>query len=256
MDTASHSHFVLFRSAAILGTLAHQFFFKRVEVDTHPLLIALTFLGAPYAVKHVLSSYFQQYAQVTIRTSFFVVGCFLLSLWASMLLYRAFFHPLNKFPGPSPAKLSKLWALTQTAKTGLRWYQVDTSLHQRYGDYVRTGLSPQFSQKTTWVLLIWIVGPRELSITDPEAVSLIYGFTSKTFKGPFYDSMEESVSTTRDKVFHKQRRQVWDSSLKSCEDFEPLIRGTAMLRSIPYCSITARNSSHLPTASSKEFGLI
>jgi hypothetical protein len=66
-------------------------------------------------------------------------------------------------------------------------------------------------------VLISISGPRELSITDPNAINAIYGFSSKTFKGPFYDSMEESVNTTRDKVFHKQRRIVWDSSMKSCK---------------------------------------
>ena len=61
------------------------------------------------------------------------------------------------------------------------------------------------------------LGPRELSILDPQAIPLILGFSSKTFKGPFYDSMEDSVSTTRDKVFHKQRRKIWDSSIKQCE---------------------------------------
>ena len=127
--------------AAILGLVAHQCFFRRVEVDTHPLLIALAFIGAPFAVKHILSNYFQQYAQMTCGTSFLIVGCFLFSLWTSMLLYRAFFHPLNKFRGPMPAKLSKIWAFVQTAKTGLKWYRVDAVLHQEYGDYVRTGMS-------------------------------------------------------------------------------------------------------------------
>ena len=127
--------------AAILGLVAHQCFFKLVEVDTHPLLIALTFIAAPFAVKHILSNCFQKYAQITSETSFFAVGCFLFSLWTSMLLYRAFFHPLNKFPGPTPAKLSKIWAFVQTAKTRLKWYRVDAVLHQEYGDYVRTGMS-------------------------------------------------------------------------------------------------------------------
>ncbi|KAF8850804.1 cytochrome P450 [Acephala macrosclerotiorum] len=72
---------------------------------------------------------------------------------------------------------------------------LDAELRQKYGDFVRTG-------------------PRELSIIDPQAIPLILGFSSKTFKGPFYDSMEDSVSTARDEVFHKQRRKVWDSSMK------------------------------------------
>lgn len=205
----------LFAAATLSGFIAHHVFFKRVEVDTHPLLIAIAFAVAPFAVKHVLSSYFQQYAEITIGASFLVVGCSLLSLWTSMLVYRAFFHSLNKFPGPFPAKLSKFWALSQTAKSGLKWYQVDEELHHRYGDYVRTGES-QSIPAIMLVMLSETVGPRELSITDPNALPIILGFSSKTFKGPFYDSMEESVSTTRDKAFHKQRRQVWDSSMKSC----------------------------------------
>lgn len=130
----------LFAVAAGLGIVAHLCFFRRFEVDTHPLLIAVCFSAAPSAVRETLSTYFQQYAHITTRTSVVTVGCFVLSLWTSMLLYRAFFHPLKTFPGPRPAKLSKIWAFVQTAKTGLKWYQVDEALHQEYGDYVRTGL--------------------------------------------------------------------------------------------------------------------
>ena len=65
--------------------------------------------------------------------------------------------------------------------------------------------------------LIEYLGPRELSITDPNALSYVLGFGAKTSKGPFYDSMEESVSTTTNKAFHKHRRHVWDSSMKLCE---------------------------------------
>jgi hypothetical protein len=143
----------LFAIAAVLGVASHQCFFKRVEVDTHPVLIAVSFLTAPFAVKHILSNYFQQHAQITSGTSFLVVGCFLISLWTSMLLYRAFFHPLKNFRGPLPAKLSKIWALMQTAKSGLKWYQVNAALHQEYGDYVRTGLSPRSSSIASAMLI-------------------------------------------------------------------------------------------------------
>lgn len=65
--------------------------------------------------------------------------------------------------------------------------------------------------------MLILAGPRELSINDPKAIPLILGFTAKASKGPFYDSMEDSVSTTRDSAFHKQRRKVWDTSIKSRE---------------------------------------
>ena len=130
---------ILFGAAALFGVVVHQAFFKRVEVDTHPLLIFTAFAGAPFVLKAVLGRCFDQYAGITTLTSISVVACSILSLWTSMLVYRAFFHPLRHFPGPFGARLSKFWALSQTAKSGMRWYQVDEVLHQRYGDYVRTG---------------------------------------------------------------------------------------------------------------------
>jgi hypothetical protein len=134
----------LFAAAALSGVIAHHVFFKRVEVDTRPLLIAITFFSAPSALKYFLSSCSPQHAGITYGTSFVIVLCFVLSLWTSMLVYRAFFHPLDKFPGPFPAKFSKLWAFWQTAKTGMKWYQVDEALHKQYGDYVRTGSFPMY----------------------------------------------------------------------------------------------------------------
>jgi hypothetical protein len=59
-----------------------------------------------------------------------------------------------------------------------------------------------------------IQGPRELTIFDPEAIGPIYGFSSKARKGPFYGAMQQSLHTTRDHDFHKQRRKVWDLAFK------------------------------------------
>lgn len=59
-------------------------------------------------------------------------------------------------------------------------------------------------------------GPRELVIFDAEAITPVLGFASITGKGPFYDSMETSVNTTRDKEFHRKRRKVWDNAFKIC----------------------------------------
>lgn len=90
-------------------------------------------------------------------------------------------------------------------------------------------------------------GPRELSICDPKAIPLILGFSSKTFKGPFYDSMEDSVSTTRDKVFHKQRRKVWDSSMKQCKYCVILMHSGMLMTSPQYLPHTAPNWKRSPT---------
>lgn len=57
-------------------------------------------------------------------------------------------------------------------------------------------------------------GPRELSIADPEAIVPVLGSASRTSKGPFYGSMEQSLHTTRNKEFHRLRRRVWDNAFK------------------------------------------
>lgn len=129
----------LFSTASLSGILAHQAIFKRFEVDTHPVVIGVVFLGAPFAIAHGLKNYVPRYADSAQLIAFLIVGCFLLSLLTSILVYRALFHPLRDFPGPFSARLSKLWALTQAVKSYLKWYQVDAELHQKYGDYVRTG---------------------------------------------------------------------------------------------------------------------
>jgi hypothetical protein len=131
---------VLFATTVLLGVSAHLFLFKRVEVDSQPLIIAGLFLGAPFFVSYILSHYSAQYAKHSLKTAFSLLGCFTSSLGSSILLYRAFFHRLGKFPGPFLAKLSKFWALRQTIRTGMKWYQVDVELHKQYGDYVRTGI--------------------------------------------------------------------------------------------------------------------
>jgi cytochrome P450 len=85
---------------------------------------------------------------------------------------------------------------------------VQQDLQKEFGDYVRTG-------------------PRELSIFDPEAVQVLYGFQSKTSKGPFYDVMEKSLHLNRDRPWHRQRRKIWDNAMKtSLHGFAPHVEET------------------------------
>ncbi|XP_014558733.1 hypothetical protein COCVIDRAFT_36033 [Bipolaris victoriae FI3] len=69
-----------------------------------------------------------------------------------------------------------------------------------------------------------VIGPREISIYDPSAIQPLLGFSSSTTKGPFYNVMEKSLHLNRDKVFHRQRRRVWDNGMKeSLATFSPLV---------------------------------
>ncbi|CZT12527.1 related to pisatin demethylase cytochrome P450 [Rhynchosporium graminicola] len=199
MEEATPSTHIMLATAALLGVVAHLLLFNRIEVDTHPLLLLTTFCLSPVALQYTLST--------TRLLSVLLTTIFTATLFISIAIYRQFFHPLRSFPGRRLAKLTQLHSLTLTARSGLKWHQVVQSLHSQYGDYVRTG-------------------PRELSIADPAAMRYILGYGAKPGKGPVYDSMEESVNTTRDRDFHTRRRKVWDSSLKTLvSTYKPQIEG-------------------------------
>ncbi|CAG8020572.1 unnamed protein product [Penicillium salamii] len=117
-----------------------------------------------------------------------------------MLVYRTFFHRLVKFPGPFLARMSNLF-VTVLARKRLQLHEEIHSLHSRYGDYVR-------------------IGPRELSIIDPAAVTAIYGSRSDTKKGPWYTLLDPRtpMSFTRDREEHVRRRKTWDQSFSTKGD--------------------------------------
>ncbi|CEJ53816.1 hypothetical protein PMG11_00157 [Penicillium brasilianum] len=97
---------------------------------------------------------------------------------------------LRTLPGPVLARFTYLYRL-------LMVYNGDApanyqKIHQKYGPIVR-------------------VGPNEVSVADPNMISVIYGIGSKFTKTPFYATMApvyqgeimDSMFTTRDPVYHK-----------------------------------------------------
>lgn len=60
-------------------------------------------------------------------------------VFASMTTYRLFFHRLTGIPGPTGAKISKLWHVWHVLD-GKQYLLLD-ELYRRYGDIVRTGKS-------------------------------------------------------------------------------------------------------------------
>ncbi|KAJ5675976.1 hypothetical protein N7462_008873 [Penicillium macrosclerotiorum] len=85
-------------------------------------------------------------------------------------------------------------------------------MHQRYGDFVRTG-------------------PREISINRPSAVLTINGPQSSCTKSPWYshvsdDSTQISLNSTRDPYVHRRRRKAWDRgfSIKALATYEPSVQ--------------------------------
>jgi cytochrome P450 len=152
----------------------------------------------------------------------FQMNCiWVITICYSMALYRTAFHRLRKFPGPMWMSLSK-WFMVSVDLKGQRPYKFQ-KLHEKYGDVIR-------------------IGPRELSVNDPAALTTIYGGTGvsmKATRGPFYDFTVEStkarsrnLQSTPTMSDHAARRKVWDAafSIKAVKGYEEnIIKNTNLL---------------------------
>jgi cytochrome P450 len=169
----------------LTAILIHETVLRRVEVDhlTLPILAvsSIGYLGLTYLAGFLPA------------TTLFLT--FWSSLWIYIGLYRVFFHPLRNYPGPLGARLSKWYTVNSVVKTRWHYCRIQQEMQKQYGDYVRTG-------------------PRELTIFDPGALQALLGSQSKTTKGPFYDILDKSLNLNRDRVWHRQRRNVWDNAYK------------------------------------------
>ncbi|KAF4467833.1 pisatin demethylase [Fusarium albosuccineum] len=89
----------------------------------------------------------------------------ILVLLASVAIYRLFFHPLTRIPGPRLAAVSSFWHAYH-ARNG-RMAHLGKTLHRRYGPVVR-------------------VGPNEVWFDTKEAFQAIYSSGSGYEKSDFY----------------------------------------------------------------------
>lgn len=68
-----------------------------------------------------------------------IIPGYIIGLFASITIYRLFYHRLKHFPGPTWASITKIWHAWQARhRTN---YLVLERLHNQYGDFVRTGMS-------------------------------------------------------------------------------------------------------------------
>ena len=187
-------------AAAAAGALSHVCYFNRGEHHLYGVIYVQVFSAAYIAAVAILYQQGQTLsnalAQVTPSTLLYLAG-----LYTNLVIYRLFLHPLNKFPGPFGARLSKLW-LSAQLKDGNAFRKVQ-QLHERYGEFVR-------------------VGPSNISITHPKAVNAIFGQGSTCIKGEYYDLSLPLISLhlLRDKALHDQRRRIWSPAFS-----EKAIRG-------------------------------
>ncbi|CZT49094.1 related to cytochrome P450 CYP3/CYP5/CYP6/CYP9 subfamilies [Rhynchosporium secalis] len=117
----------------------------------------------------------------------------LMSYWASIVIYRLYFHPLARFPGPRRAAATHLYEIAwDYFGDGGYLFEVQ-KMHQKYGPIVR-------------------VNPLELSILDPDFYAELYvtGSVRRTEAFPhFGDGMDFNGShgMTVDHDLHRRRRK-------------------------------------------------
>ena len=71
-------------------------------------------------------------------TSTVLFTCYVQSLWASIVIYRLYFHKLRRFPGPKLGAATKFWHVWQSRNS--KNHLVMWNLFDTYGTVVRTGM--------------------------------------------------------------------------------------------------------------------
>lgn len=129
--------------AVALGVLLHLFFFRLGEWDLATVKLIVGFTTSIAALSVALALIAPELGGnvwAAFKTSMTLNYSVLAGVYASMLVYRAAFHRLGKFPGPFGARLSNLW-ITGKSIGKQDKYLVIQDLHKKYGDVVRIGRS-------------------------------------------------------------------------------------------------------------------
>lgn len=178
--------------ALVGGVASHICYFKHGEKHAYPWhyvngLVLLT--GLVVAAKSVHQDGSIRSVLAAGAEAITLSATYLLGLFSSLVVYRLFFNPLNRFPGPVLARVTKLYHVYLNADL-LGHHELE-KLHQQYGPYVR-------------------IGPNDLSVVDPDGMSIVLGPNSKCRKSAWYgqDMPYISTNTTRDRAAHDKRRRV------------------------------------------------
>lgn len=121
--------------AIMSGIAMHLLVFRRGEWDVASPSIVVAYASTIMATALISTSQLQMPLQEVIK----IAGYHFCGLFASMLLYRAFFHRLSRYPGPFLARLSTFYITARSVRK-LHLFEEVRSLHAQYGDIVRIGM--------------------------------------------------------------------------------------------------------------------
>jgi hypothetical protein len=124
----------------LFGVFAHVFALRKGEWD----MWTMRFICAWITYEAVTPCALNQLRPMAYFNAIFLANkwmfSFLLGMTSSILIYRGFFHRLNRFPGPFVARLSNVYASWLAIKEEHMYLEVQ-KLHRKYGDIVRIGKS-------------------------------------------------------------------------------------------------------------------
>ncbi|KKK24515.1 hypothetical protein ARAM_002351 [Aspergillus rambellii] len=190
------------------GIITHIAYLHHGEHHKYGLAYLLAFLAAVTCSAYLLVFLYDQLFRHALFQSLQFYAAYLAGLYSSLLVYRIFLNPLNKFPSSLGTRISLCFF-------SLRLKDLDSfrqlhRLHKKHGHFVR-------------------LGPSDVSITHPDAILAIHGPGSRCTKASQYDivSSFKSLQTLRDKGEHAQRRRLWSSAFgeKALRGYEHRIRG-------------------------------
>jgi len=122
----------------LLGVLTHATFLRVHEVEQFMYTLIFSSLALVAGVFLGYTSLGGLAVSAAARETAGLVGLFATGLYGSMLVYRAWLHPLKAFKGPFGARLTRFWSVRQAARD-VQYYKVVDELHKTYGDVFRTG---------------------------------------------------------------------------------------------------------------------
>lgn len=191
------------------GVASHLFFFRIGERHLYPLrYVQAFFLACTVAI--VARSHYSEIPvkEAAVSTAQYA-SLYLAGLYSSLIIYRLFFNPLNKIPGPYWARLSRFDLVFRVAAKLDCHHQLH-AMHQRYGQFVR-------------------IGPNDISVTHPDGVEAMSGQRTKCIKAPWYSQDQPLISmhTCRDRAQHDRRRRIWSPAFsdKALRGYEHRVQG-------------------------------
>ncbi|KAF9888182.1 hypothetical protein FE257_009177 [Aspergillus nanangensis] len=144
-------------------------------------------------------------------TSLLALGLAGVLVWLSGLaIYRLYFHPLAKFPGPKIAAVTLWYETYHDVWCRGKYVHRVKEMHEQYGPIVR-------------------INPHEIHIDDPDFYHEFYSSSKKLKKYPWYykvSGVSDVSFGTEDHEAHRQRVSIYRNlfALRSIYAFEPNIK--------------------------------